>query len=146
MYLGQHLGLGVADFTEPPRSCGLSWGAKREAERGEWAEMAQDEGERKRILGREREEERESEKSREALGGTAWLGENPQENQVSRTVERERKLRRGNHTEKQERSMTELEEKLIARCRVRGKDKGETDESKQGTYRGRRRISEETSK
>ena len=38
--------------------------------------------------------------------------------------------------------MTELE----ARCRVRGKDKGETDESKQGTYRGSRRSSEETSK
>ena len=78
MYLGQHLGLGVADFTEPPRSCGLLWGAKREEERSEWVEMAQDEGERERILGRERKEERESEKSRETLGGTAWLGENPQ--------------------------------------------------------------------
>ena len=55
-------------------------GTKREAERGEWAEMAQDEGERKRMLDRQREEERESEavRSRETLGGTAWLGENPQ--------------------------------------------------------------------
>ena len=55
-------------------------------------------------------------------------------------------MRRGNDTEKQESSVTKLEEKLGERCKVRGKDKGETDESKQGTDRGRRRREEETSK
>lgn len=107
--------------------------------------MAQDEGERKRMLDRQRKEERESE------AGRRWeeqpgLGKTRRENQVSRTVGRERKLRRGNDTEKQESSMSKLEEKLIERCKVRGKDKGETDESKRGADRGRRRREEETSK
>lgn len=43
------------------------------------------------------------------------MGKTHRENQVSRTVERERKLRKGNDTEKQESSMTKLEEKLIER-------------------------------
>ena len=89
-------------------------GTKREAERREWAEMAQDEGERKRMLDREEggKSQREAGRRWEEQPG---LGKTHRENQESRTVERERKLRRVNDTEKQESSMTKLEEKLIER-------------------------------